>query len=322
MILDETHDARRKSWVACRERSSGVSDPEPAARRVQPRGGDAPRGGIAIGDAILDLKAALDAGLFYGRRRQGGRRGGRRDAEPADGARRAAAHGAAQARLRAARRRRPGAGQGGAACHEAPASRRPIARCTCRRRSATSPISSPASITPPTAACAAAPKPPLLPNYKYVPVAYHSRASSVRRVGHRAQAARTASARRPAKEAPELRAVRKLDYRAGTGRLDRTRQRARRADPDRARRRAHRRARPAERLVGARHPALGDRRRSGRFSRKNFGTTVSPWIVTMEALAPFRQAQPPRPAGDPQPLPYLWDDADQRKARSTSRSKR
>jgi fumarylacetoacetase len=49
----------------------------------------------------------------------------------------------------------------------------------------------------------------------------------------------------------------------------------------------------------------------GPFLSKNFGTTISPWIVTMEALAPFRQAQPPRPQGDPKPLPYLWDESDQ-----------
>ena len=49
----------------------------------------------------------------------------------------------------------------------------------------------------------------------------------------------------------------------------------------------------------------------GPFLAKNFGSTVSPWVVTPEALAPFRAAQPPRPEGDPQPLPYLWDEADQ-----------
>jgi fumarylacetoacetase len=49
----------------------------------------------------------------------------------------------------------------------------------------------------------------------------------------------------------------------------------------------------------------------GPFLAKSFMTSVSPWIVTVEALAPFRCAQPPRPAGDPQPLPYLSDEADQ-----------
>jgi fumarylacetoacetase len=49
----------------------------------------------------------------------------------------------------------------------------------------------------------------------------------------------------------------------------------------------------------------------GPFLGKSFGSTVSPWIVTAEALEPFRVAQPPRPAGDPRPLPHLWDDRDQ-----------
>ncbi len=49
----------------------------------------------------------------------------------------------------------------------------------------------------------------------------------------------------------------------------------------------------------------------GPFLAKNFMTTVSPWIVTTEALEPFRVPLPPRPAGDPEPLPYLLDRADQ-----------
>ena len=39
---------------------------------------------------------------------------------------------------------------------------------------------------------------------------------------------------------------------------------------------------------------------------------MSPWIITAEALEPFRVAQPPRPAGDPRALPHLWDDQDQK----------
>jgi len=49
----------------------------------------------------------------------------------------------------------------------------------------------------------------------------------------------------------------------------------------------------------------------GPFLAKNFHSTISPWVVTAEAMAPFRIAQPPRPQGDPRPLPYLWDEADQ-----------
>jgi fumarylacetoacetase len=50
----------------------------------------------------------------------------------------------------------------------------------------------------------------------------------------------------------------------------------------------------------------------GPFLSKNFHSTISPWIVTPEAFAPFRAAQPARPEGDPQPLPYLADAADQK----------
>jgi fumarylacetoacetase len=48
----------------------------------------------------------------------------------------------------------------------------------------------------------------------------------------------------------------------------------------------------------------------GPFLAKNFLTSVSPWIVSPQALAPFRKPMPPRPAGDPQPLPYLDDATD------------
>ena len=48
----------------------------------------------------------------------------------------------------------------------------------------------------------------------------------------------------------------------------------------------------------------------GPFLAKNFLSTVSPWVVTAEAMAPFRIAQPPRPEGDPDPLPYLANGAD------------
>jgi fumarylacetoacetase len=49
----------------------------------------------------------------------------------------------------------------------------------------------------------------------------------------------------------------------------------------------------------------------GPFLSKNFATTVSPWIVTLEALEPFRVPAAARPAGDPRPLPYLADPGDQ-----------
>jgi fumarylacetoacetase len=50
----------------------------------------------------------------------------------------------------------------------------------------------------------------------------------------------------------------------------------------------------------------------GPFLAKNFATTVSPWVVTREALLPFSVPAFARPAGDPQPLPHLFDAADQK----------
>jgi fumarylacetoacetase len=43
----------------------------------------------------------------------------------------------------------------------------------------------------------------------------------------------------------------------------------------------------------------------GPFLAKSFATSISPWVVTMEALEPFRRAPAPRPESDPQPLPHL-----------------
>ena len=50
----------------------------------------------------------------------------------------------------------------------------------------------------------------------------------------------------------------------------------------------------------------------GPFLAKNFATSVSPWLVTLDALAPFRVPAFPRPDGDPAPLAYLRDTEDQR----------
>ena len=140
-------------------------------------------------------------------------------------------------------------------------------RCTCRRRSA--------SFTDFFAGIHHAtnggrrrdPNNPLSPNYKYVPVAYHSRASSVRPSNvpiRRPNGQRKAAGRGRA----ELWPVPQARLRARAGGLGRPRQPPGRADPDRPGRRAHCRARPRQRLVGARHPAMGIGSRSGRSSAR------------------------------------------------------
>jgi fumarylacetoacetase len=55
---------------------------------------------------------------------------------------------------------------------------------------------------------------------------------------------------------------------------------------------------------------VGIRQRPSKLG-KSFRTSVSPWIITAEALEPFRIPQPPRPEGDPEPLPHLLSSADQ-----------
>ena len=59
----------------------------------------------------------------------------------------------------------------------------------------------------------------------------------------------------------------------------------------------------------------------GPFLGKSFATTISPWVVTTDALAPFHTAAFARPEGDPAPLPYLDDTQDRAQGGPTLRSK-
>ncbi len=143
---------------------------------------------------------------------------------------------------------------------------------------------------------------PLLPNYKYVPVAYHSRASSVRVSGtafHRPR-----GQVKPADGPPVYQPCRNLDYELELGFYIGAPSELGMTVPI---------ARAAEHVFGfcllndwsARDIQAWEYQPLGPFLAKNFMTTVSPWVVTAEALAPFRTAAFTRPAGDPAPLPHL-----------------
>jgi fumarylacetoacetase len=148
---------------------------------------------------------------------------------------------------------------------------------------------------------------PLLPNYKWVPIGYHGRASSLQVSGH--------AFRRPRGQlkgdaaAPEFAACRRLDYELELGAIVGRPNELGEPVPI-AQAEAH--------LFGvvllndwsARDIQAWEYQPLGPFLSKNFATTLSPWVVTMEALEPFR-APFTRPDGDPQPLPYL-DSADNR----------
>ena len=64
-MIDETHDPRRESWVASSRGHAEFPIQNLPFGIFSPSGG-APRGGVAIGDMIFDLKAGLEAGLFTG----------------------------------------------------------------------------------------------------------------------------------------------------------------------------------------------------------------------------------------------------------------
>jgi fumarylacetoacetase len=144
---------------------------------------------------------------------------------------------------------------------------------------------------------------PLLPNYKYVPIGYHGRASSVRASGE--EVIRPNGQRKaPDAEAPEYGPSRRLDYELELGLWIGSGNRL--GHPiaiDQA----------ADHIAGwcllndwsARDIQAWEYQPLGPFLAKNFLTSVSPWIVTSEALEPFRMAMPPRPQGDPEPLPHL-----------------
>ena len=150
---------------------------------------------------------------------------------------------------------------------------------------------------------------PLLPNYKFVPIGYHGRASSVRVSG--TPVVRPKGQRKPPDaEAPDYGPSRRLDYELELGILIRCGNDLGAPVPI---------GEAAGHIAGycllndwsARDLQAWEYQPLGPFLAKNFLTSISPWVVTTEALAPFRTAMPPRPEGDPAPLPYLLDPADQ-----------
>ena len=147
---------------------------------------------------------------------------------------------------------------------------------------------------------------PLLPNYKWIPIAYHGRASSVVVSG--------TPVRRPlgqlvlaAGSPPVYGACGMLDYEVELGAF---------LGPGSVQGEPIPIAEAEEHLVGvcllndwsARDIQSWESQPLGPFLSKNFATSISPWVVTLEALEPFRCAVPTRAGGDPAPLPHLAGD--------------
>ena len=297
--LNETHDPALRSWVA----SANQADcdfpiqnlPLAVLRR---RGSNEPlRGGVAIGDQVLDLAAAVQAGVFQGQAKAAAQ------AASADSLNALMALGAASwSALRLALSR---------ALREGAVARTALEGCLLAQADAEYAL--PARIGDYTDfyigihhATAVGklfrPDNPLLPNYKWVPIGYHGRASSV--VVSGTPIRRPLGQTKGSAETPDFGASQRMDYELELGFLiggaaNALGEPVAMADAE-------------ARLFGvalfndwsARDIQPWEYQPLGPFLSKNFGSTLSPWVVTMEALAPFRAAFT-RPAGDPQPLPYL-----------------
>ncbi len=308
--VDATHSIDLRSWVASANRP-GTDFPIqnlPFGVFVRHESSGSPRIGIAIGDEILDLFAAVEAGLFdrIDRATVEALRGSSLNAMMSLG-RRASTDirhdvsdllAAENAQLRDDRTTRSATLVG----------IDDVEMCV------------PAIIGDYTDFYASAfhafnigsmfrPDNPLLPNYKYLPVAYHGRASSVVVSG--------AAVRRPSgqailkeNEAPVFSPSRQLDYELEVGILvGPGGQLGQRIPIDQA----------ESHIFGiclvndwsARDMQRWEYQPLGPFLAKSFATTISPWVVTLDALAPFRVAALKRPEGDPAPLGYLSSPLDQ-----------
>src|SRR5438128_4993246 len=146
------------------------------------------------------------------------------------------------------------------------------------------------------------PDQPLMPNYKWVPIGYHGRASSIGVSGQRFKRPQ-GQTKAPDAEAPAFGPSKRLDYELELGFI--VGQGNALGEPIAI-------GEAEQHLFGvtllndwsARDVQAWEYQPLGPFLAKNFATTLSPWVVTMDALAPFR-APFERPAGDPVPLPYL-----------------
>jgi fumarylacetoacetase len=300
MTVDHTHDPGLRSWVASADGHPDFPIQNLPLGVFSPLAG-APRGGVAIGDMILDLRALHDAGLL-------------------DDEAQAACHACTGPTLNPLLALGAGLRRALRDAVSTLLAEGSDERPTLLHRAAECILYMPAHVGDYTDLYAGLhhatnvgklfrPDSPLLPNYKWVPIGYHGRASSVRPSG--GEIRRPNGQRKRADEAePSFGPSGRLDYELELGIW---------IGPGNALGAPVPIGQAHEHIAGycllndwsARDLQAWEYQPLGPFLSKSFHTTISPWIVTPEALAPFRAAQPGRPEGDPRPLPYLLDEADQ-----------
>ena len=298
--IDHTHDANARSWLASAN-AAGTDFPiQNLPFSVFRRGGtqEAFRGGVAIGDQVLDLAALAGTGPLQGPALQ-------------------AARAAAQAALNDFFALGPAAWR--ALRHalfallkdDAPAQTALVRDCLVPQREAEHTV--PARIGDYTDFYTSLDHAvnctrlmladgDVTPNFRWLPIAYHGRVSTIGVSGqqfHRPMG----QVMPPGAKAPVYQACARMDYELELGIWIGQGNAA--GEPiDIAQAEQH--------IFGicllndwsARDIQVWEMAPLGPFLAKNFATTISPWIVTLDALAPYRTAWP-RPATDPQPLAYL-----------------
>lgn len=305
--LNETHAPGLRSWLDAANRDGCDFPIQNLPLGVfRPRESQQPfRGGVAIGDQIVDLSALAATSFFSGL--------------AAD-----AVHAAAQNKLNAFLALGPDAWHAlrqalsHALCASAAGQDR-LAACLFPQDAAEFDV--PATIGDYTDFYTSVhhaenvgrlfrPDQPLLPNYKWVPIGYHGRTSSIG-VSGQVLPRPWGQILDPATGRPTLRPTARLDFELELGAF---------IGPGNAPRQRIDMAQAERHVFGlcllndwsARDIQSWEYQPLGPFLSKNFATTISPWIVSLEALAPYRQAWA-RPDTDGEPLPYL-DSADNRTA--------
>jgi fumarylacetoacetase len=297
MLLDDTHDPHLRSWVSSAN-EAGTDFPLqnlPLGVFETPDGGA--RAGVAIGDRILDLRACDQAGLFTGSLSDVGVacREARLNALIALG----------RPALRMLRQQLSGWLREVAIRSRVEPALVPqsgaIMRLPVQIGDYTDFYASLYHAT--NVGSMFRPDEPLLPNYKHVPIAYHGRTSSIVISG--TPIARPSGQTRPdGYSEPVFGPSRRLDFELELGVLVGTGNDLSVPIPiDRA----------EEHVAGvclvndwsARDIQQWEYQPLGPFLSKSFATTISPWMVTLDALEPFRCAPMKRPEGDPDPLAYL-----------------